>query len=213
MICAGGESELVFWDLRKLKVALNYRDSHTDDVTAVHFHKSDPNWLLTCSTDNLMNHFNWTDKPSTSEEDVLEGVYSSEQPLIDCGFINKDLLWTLTSVNTVEVVTVLDFDPHSKITKFPHQVDYVIGCGQDRISPEGKFIIYAGNNRGEVYIYEMTGKNEIALAGMILSESETIVRNCLRVSPDTIALTTENGDLKVYNYQAQAQQESLMHEL
>ena len=59
----------------------------------------------------------------------------------------------------------------------------------------------------------MTGKNEIALAGMILSESETIVRNCLRVSPDTIALTTENGDLKVYKYQAQAQQESLMHEL
>jgi len=42
LICAGGHSEVVFWDLRKLKVALDYRDSHTDDVTAVRFHPRDP---------------------------------------------------------------------------------------------------------------------------------------------------------------------------
>ena len=89
-------------------MALDYRDSHTDDVTGLHFHKTNPNWLLTCSTDNLMCHFNWNEKPSTAEEDTLEGVYSSEQPLIDCGFLGNDLLWTLTSVNTVEVVTVQD---------------------------------------------------------------------------------------------------------
>lgn len=55
-----------------------------------------------------MCHFSWQGKASGSEEDTLEGVYSSEQPLIDCGFIGSDLLWTLTSVNTVEVVTVQD---------------------------------------------------------------------------------------------------------
>lgn len=90
---------------------------------------------------------------------------------MDCGFINDDLIWTLTSVNTVEVITVQDQDPYSKITKFPHQVDYVIGCSTDTFSGSSseKFVIYAGNNLGEVYIYEMTGKNEIALVDMILT--------------------------------------------
>jgi len=109
-------------------VALDYRDSHTDDVTAVRFHPKDAQQLATCSTDSLMCHFSWQGKASGNEEDTLEGVYSSEQPLIDCGFVGKELLWTLTSVNTVEVVTVQDQDPHSKVTKYPHQVDYVVGC-------------------------------------------------------------------------------------
>lgn len=62
-------------------------------------------------------------------------------------------------------MTVADQDMYSKITKFPHHVEYVIGCGSDSWSGSGsdgeKFMIYGGNNQGEVYIYEMSGKNEI----------------------------------------------------
>jgi WD40 repeat protein len=64
--------------MRKLKIALNYRDSHTDDVTALAFHPLNPNWMISCSTDNLLCHFNWEEKPTKNEEDTLEGVYSSE---------------------------------------------------------------------------------------------------------------------------------------
>lgn len=84
---------------------------------------------MTCSTDNLLCHFDFNGKPSTSEDDTLEGVYCSEQPLIDCGFYKDDLMWVLTSINSVEVITVQDCDVYSKFTKFPHHIDYVIGCG------------------------------------------------------------------------------------
>ena len=123
-----------------------YQSSHTDDVTGVRFHHQNPNWLITCSTDNLLCHFNFEGKPSKLEDDTLEGVYSSEQPLLDCGFFRKDLLWVQTSINTIEVVTVEDQDPYSKITKFPHQIEYVVGCHSDTIGGEEKFVIYAGNN-------------------------------------------------------------------
>ncbi len=43
VVCAGTNSEVVFWDLRKLKVLDTFRDSHTDDVTAVRFSPSNPN--------------------------------------------------------------------------------------------------------------------------------------------------------------------------
>jgi hypothetical protein len=52
---------------------------------------------------------------------------------------------------------VQDQDPFSKITQFPHHVEYIIGCSYEEESQ--KFIIYGGNNMGEVYIYEMTGRN------------------------------------------------------
>jgi hypothetical protein len=67
--------------------------------------------------------------------------------LIDCGFLKSDLLWVQTSINTIEVVTVQDQDMYSKITKFPHHVEYVIGCGSDSwAGADEKFIIYGGNN-------------------------------------------------------------------
>jgi WD40 repeat protein len=78
MICAGTNSEIIFWDLRKLKVAQAYQSSHTDDVTALCFNPTNPNWLLSCSTDNLLCHFDFEGKPSLSEDDTLEGVYASE---------------------------------------------------------------------------------------------------------------------------------------
>jgi hypothetical protein len=58
----------------------------------------------------------------------MEGVYSSSQPLIDCGFINNDQFWVLTSVNTIEICNIENADLYKLIDKFPHHVDYVITC-------------------------------------------------------------------------------------
>lgn len=83
------------------------------------------------------------------------------------------------------------------MTKYPHQVDYVVGCHADE-----RLAIYTGNNQGEVYIYELVGKGEIALAAMLTGEPPAIVRNCRRLSPAVLATTTEAGDLRLYEYQA-----------
>jgi len=40
--------------------------------------------------------------------------------LIGCGFINKDLIWTVTSVNTIEIINTEDLALYTKVEKFPH---------------------------------------------------------------------------------------------
>lgn len=80
-------------------------------------------------------------------------------------------------------MTVQDQDMYSKVTKFPHHIEYLIGCSTDAwAGGEEKLIIYGGNNQGEVYIYEMTDKNKVDLVDMIMISQPTIVRNSLRVS-------------------------------
>ena len=61
---------------------------------------------MSCSIDNLLNFFDFSGKNSMKEEDSLEGSYCSEQPLLDCGYMNDptdSLFWALTSINTIEI--------------------------------------------------------------------------------------------------------------
>eukprot|EP00347_Sterkiella_histriomuscorum_P016228 403353998 len=238
LICAGTNSELVFWDMRKMKPPLyTYGSSHTDDVTGLAYHPENPNWLISCSTDNLMCHFDFGKEGVSpqNEEDTMEGVYCSAQPLIACGFIGQDKIWTLTSINTIEIVGIENLDVIAKVEKFPHQIDFVIGCEQDRFT--NKFAIYAGNNKGEMFIYELQDDKNLVLVDMILldypknsipfnqqsavnghpknmmqqqlKQQDLIIRNALRINPEQIVITTECGDLKIFKYSPDLIQQNL----
>ena len=53
------------------------------------------------------------------EDGVTEGVYCSEQPLLDSGFIRgykDDKFYALTSINTVEIGNLEEMDMFSKIS-------------------------------------------------------------------------------------------------
>ncbi|KAF2351479.1 Protein kinase domain [Trinorchestia longiramus] len=71
-LCAGtsfvdDEACLVFWDVRKQhKLLGSYTDSHSDDVTALHFHPQKRSELASAAMDNLINIFDIS-KPSESE--------------------------------------------------------------------------------------------------------------------------------------------------
>lgn len=110
VIAAGADRDVIFWDIRKMKVPLEVLESsHSEDVTSVRFHP-DPAFhqrVLTCSTDCLVNFFDFAGKETMKEDDVLEVVYRSEQPLMDCGFtcstLGGEKFYALTSVNTLEI--------------------------------------------------------------------------------------------------------------
>ena len=42
------------------------------------------------------------------EEKIIEGAYSSSQPMLDCGFITDEIIWAQTSINTVEFIRQTD---------------------------------------------------------------------------------------------------------
>ena len=53
--------------------------------------------MISCSIDNVLSMFDLNNNQSTSnklnEEDIIDGAYSSIQPMIDCGFINTEMIW------------------------------------------------------------------------------------------------------------------------
>ena len=72
-----------------------------------------------------------------------------------------------------------------------------MGCS---VEPGDRFIIYGANNLGEVYIYEMSGKNEIVLIDMIFIGHPCIIRNVKTVDAGIIAVTLESGELMFFRF-------------
>ena len=42
------------------------------------------------------------------EDDVIDGAYSSMQPIIDCGFLGDNIIWAQSSINTIEFIRTND---------------------------------------------------------------------------------------------------------
>ena len=123
MVVGGTTRDIVFWDIRKIKHPLDVLESsHNEDVTACHFHplQAYHQRVITCSTDCQLNFFDFAGKESMNEGDgALEAVYASDCPLIDCGFVpNKEQIYALTSINTLEILDADTALLKTKIAKF-----------------------------------------------------------------------------------------------
>ena len=112
LIAAGTNQDVLVWDIHKLQKPIGrFVECHNDDVTAVRFCQEVPSYFITCSIDNVLSMFdlnNHTGTAKLNEEDLIDGAYSSTQPMIDCGFVTPEIIWTITSINTVEFVRVSD---------------------------------------------------------------------------------------------------------
>ncbi|KAF2895918.1 hypothetical protein ILUMI_10254 [Ignelater luminosus] len=78
-----GESFILFWDIRNVKLLGGYWESHTDDVTQVKFNAEDVNLLMSGSTDGLINIY---DLKQPNEDDALMDSFNTESSV-------EQLLW------------------------------------------------------------------------------------------------------------------------
>lgn len=113
MIAAGTDRDLLVWDIHKLQKPIGrFNECHNDDITAVKFCPKASEIMISCSIDNVLNMFDFKNhagpSPRLKEEDLIDGAYSSVQPMIDCGFITPEILYTVTSINTVEFIRMAD---------------------------------------------------------------------------------------------------------
>ena len=114
LIAAGTNRDVLVWDIHKLQKPIGrFVESHNEDVTAIDFSTDAPNMMVSCSIDNVLNMFDLNNHdaskgPKLNEEDIIDGAYSSMQPLVGCGYVTPEILWTITSINTVEFIRVSD---------------------------------------------------------------------------------------------------------
>ena len=129
LIAAGTNEDLLLWDIHKLQKPIGrFVESHAEDVTAVKFCQESPNMLISCSIDNVLNMFdlnNHNGAAKLSEEDLIDGAYSSTQPMIDCGFVTTDIIWAVTSINTVEFIRVMDAVCFMQLSQVSHLCSFM----------------------------------------------------------------------------------------
>jgi len=109
---------------------------------------------------------------------VIEATYCSEQPLIDSGYIgDTGLFYLLSSVNGVEIVDIENAQLFTKVTRYPHNVDYVISLQTIKQGGVWKLFLHCGNNKGEVFIYDLDYKKKqvVSKEGEVKEDNLTLV--------------------------------------
>eukprot|EP00586_Coscinodiscus_wailesii_P020574 CAMPEP_0172507840 /NCGR_PEP_ID=MMETSP1066-20121228/206978_1 /TAXON_ID=671091 /ORGANISM="Coscinodiscus wailesii, Strain CCMP2513" /LENGTH=284 /DNA_ID=CAMNT_0013285543 /DNA_START=63 /DNA_END=914 /DNA_ORIENTATION=- len=102
------KARIHFYDLRHISSSSgssttptplgSYNDAHTDDITRLRFHPTNPSLLLSASEDGLVCLFD-TSRPS--EEDALRSVMNVECPVRDAGFFGGEGVYCLTGSETL----------------------------------------------------------------------------------------------------------------
>lgn len=114
ILCTGtgliqGDAFLLFYDIRERALLGGYWESHTDDITQIKFHPSNPNFFASGSTDGLINVF---DISKTSEDDALQSCYNTVSSVDKINWhkniYDRDVLSIITHTNDLHIYNVED---------------------------------------------------------------------------------------------------------
>ncbi|KAG5421083.1 hypothetical protein I9W82_000173 [Candida metapsilosis] len=208
----GADAEVHVWDLRNTsQIVKSFIDSHHDDVTALEFHPTLSNYLMSGSTDGYVNVY---DLSKPDEDDALHQVinYGSVH---SCHFVSESRISILTHIETLlfhdlndtnyeELVEPKQDDRGDLRQQWPNN-EYVVD-----INPCG-FAAYGANSTKNLFIVPFNPKKEkfknsktINLPG---AHGEEVVRDVV-IKPNTTQCLTcgEDGKVKLWELH-----ESLKH--
>lgn len=163
LVCCGTEkvladSFMLFFETRQRKLLGGYWESHDDDITDVKFHPKNPDAIMSCSTDGLLNVY---DLKQNTEDDALIGSFNTESSAASLNWFrrsNTDHVGCVTHTNDLQVYNVESQDKElefkrEQITKVimrnSHIDCYLVGCHTEE-NMEDVFLLATSNfNRGE----------------------------------------------------------------
>ncbi|CAI2371210.1 unnamed protein product [Moneuplotes crassus] len=213
-IIAGSHESVMIWDLRKMKVLHHFTELHCDEVTKVEYSASNPNLILTSGEDCVCNLLDLEN--AEKEDDYVEATYTSEQPLASCGFIgDTGLAYLITSINTVEILSLETMLPVKTLDNFDYDINYAIQAQ----FLDDRMLFFMGNNLGEAYIYQYDKEhNDFQFLDMILTSDQDsadpestesiVIRNAFCIDQENIAVSTDRGDLYHYRHNPEEEEKT-----
>ncbi|KAM5273602.1 WD repeat-containing protein 89 [Ctenodactylus gundi] len=220
VICAGTEKVdddalLVFWDARVNSQDLStsrdplgaYSETHSDDITQVRFHPSNPHMLVSGSTDGLVNVF---DISADTEDDALVTTCNSISSVSSVGWSGKDskqiycmthdegfCWWDLRHLDTDEPITCLSIqDVRETVNGKEGSLDYLIG-GLYHEKMDRLFVV-GGTNAGKIHLMSCTTSGLMHVASLD-SGHEAIVRSfCWNTQDDSLLTGGEDAQLLLW---------------
>ncbi|KAM6171173.1 WD repeat-containing protein 89 [Erethizon dorsatum] len=220
VICAGTEKVdddalLVFWDARINSEALSttrdplgaYSEAHSDDVTQVCFHPSNPNMVVTGSTDGLVNVF---DISADDEEHALVTTCNSASSVSCVGWSGRDYKqiyclthdegfcwWDLNHLDTEEPITLLNIqDVREIINTKEDNLDYLIG-GQYHEKIDKLFVI-GGTHTGRIHLMTCTPSGLTPVASLGSGHAATVRSFCWDVRDNALLTGGEDARLVLW---------------
>ncbi|RYP65216.1 hypothetical protein DL770_009043 [Monosporascus sp. CRB-9-2] len=88
------QTSILIWDVRSTPTPRHqYKEVHSDDITELNFHPTDPNILLTGSTDGLVNV---CDTRITDEDEVVIQAFNHDASIHHAAFLNDTEVYAVS---------------------------------------------------------------------------------------------------------------------
>ncbi|XP_008848713.1 WD repeat-containing protein 89 [Nannospalax galili] len=219
VICAGTEKVdddalLIFWDARSTSQDLSTRDplgayseTHSDDVTQVRFHPSNPNMVVSGSTDGLVNVF---DISADNEEDALVATCNSVSSVSCIGWCGRDYKqiycithdegfywWNLNHLDTDEPITHLTIQDVREIAHMKEcHLDYLLG-GLYHEKMDKLFVI-GGSNTGRIHLMSCSTVGLTHMTSLPGGHAATVRSFCWNMHDDSLLTGGEDAQLLLW---------------
>ncbi|KAH0634000.1 hypothetical protein KY284_036786 [Solanum tuberosum] len=193
LLAAGCSSQILFWDWRTKRQVACLEESHTEDVTQVHFIPGYDDRLISASVDGLMCLFDTGG--DINDDDQMVSVLNVGTSIGKVGFLGEknQKLWCLTHIETLSVWdwkderTEASFeDARSLASKswMADNVDYFVDCHYS--VEEDRFWVIGGTNGGSLGYFPVTYKETRAIGppeAVLCGGHEGIIRSVLSGVP------------------------------
>ncbi|XP_055813413.1 WD repeat-containing protein GTS1 [Solanum dulcamara] len=193
LLAAGCNSQVLFWDWRTKRQVACLEESHTEDVTQVHFIPGYDDRLISASVDGLMCLFDTGG--DINDDDQLVSVLNVGTSIGKVGFLGEknQKLWCLTHIETLSVWdwkderTEASFeDARSLASKswMADNVDYFVDCHYS--VEEDRFWVIGGTNGGSLGYFPVSYKEPRAIGppeAVLCGGHEGIIRSVLSGVP------------------------------
>uniref|UniRef100_A0A8D8ZXP5 WD repeat-containing protein 89 n=1 Tax=Cacopsylla melanoneura TaxID=428564 RepID=A0A8D8ZXP5_9HEMI len=209
LICAGteeidGDSFLLFWDTRTGTLHGGYWETHTNDITQVHFHPTESKTLISGSTDGLINVF---DVNEESEDDALQYCLNTEDSVEKLSWLSDSELSCTTLTRQVQLWNIEEACPsvlfRRKQIANTAQMKSSASCYLvDVYKSKNKTVLLTGSNHGKadcLRSVELCADKKTLLPHSQFIGNKQIVR-CSSVHDefDTILTAGEAGIVSVW---------------
>ncbi|KAF4313804.1 hypothetical protein GTA08_BOTSDO01487 [Botryosphaeria dothidea] len=210
-----GDSFIYAWDARKASSPrLTLAESHTDTITELTLHPTNPSTLLSASTDGLVSIFDLT---QNDEDEALRQVINHRSAVHHAGFASPTDVYVFGTDETLAFYQYQDSDDPS-----PELTPVKIGDVREKLTCEyvvnvyrsaGANVVVAGNHSeqrldilplhsppaGEPLNYSCSLEDCVRLAG---AHGEEIVRDVF-IDPQSFTIFTCGEDGKVRSWSAE----------
>ncbi|NXX50530.1 WDR89 protein, partial [Tricholaema leucomelas] len=220
IICAGTEKVekdtfLVFWDARGITNCASttkeplgvYSESHNDDITKISFHPVEPNWVVSGSTDGLVNVF---DINKDNEDDALISTCNSDSSVSFIGWSGKDYKqvycmthdegfcwWDIAQLDTEEPITLLHvLDVRDTVCIENDSLHYLVG-GLYHEKADKLFLI-GGTSTGNIHLISCATDGLSLVGTLSRGHSATVRSFCWNLTDESLLTGGEDAQLLLW---------------